>query len=58
MTLPAQAPPARVEAVMGPAIGGCCYEVGQELADEVTVLVPEAAATTAWGSRPRLFPSR
>lgn len=40
----------RVEATVGPAIGGCCYEVERELADAVTALVPEAAATTAWGT--------
>ena len=42
--------PARVEAIVGPAIGGCCYEVERTLADEVAALVAEAAATTTWGT--------
>jgi YfiH family protein len=46
----APADPARVEAVVGPAIGGCCYEVEQGLAAEVAALVPEAMATTTWGT--------
>ncbi|HSJ44929.1 MAG TPA: polyphenol oxidase family protein [Euzebyales bacterium] len=50
VTAMAPADPTRLEAVVGPAIGGCCYEVEQELADDVTALVPEAAATTTWGT--------
>ena len=50
VTAMAQADPPRVEAVVGPAIGGCCYEVEQELAGDVAALVPEAAATTTWGT--------
>ena len=42
--------PARIEAVIGPAIGGCCYEVGRALAEHVAALVPEASATTSWGT--------
>lgn len=46
----APAGPARVEAVVGPAIGGCCYEVEQDLADDVVAFLPAAAATTTWGT--------
>jgi YfiH family protein len=46
----APAVPARVAAVIGPAIGGCCYEVEPELADRVAVDVPRARATTTWGT--------
>jgi polyphenol oxidase len=40
----------QVHAVVGPAIGGCCYEVPAELQDEVTRRVPDATATTTWGT--------
>jgi YfiH family protein len=39
-----------VEVRIGPAIGGCCYEVPAELADEVAAAHPAARATTTWGS--------
>jgi len=39
-----------VLAVLGPAIGGCCYEVPPAMADAVARLVPAARATTAWGT--------
>lgn len=42
--------PERVSAMIGPAIGGCCYEVQDELAARVTADVPSARATTSWGS--------
>lgn len=42
--------PSQVEAVVGPAIGGCCYEVGQELVDDVAAEVPAARARTTWGT--------
>ena len=42
--------PATVVALVGPAIGGCCYEVEAPLAAEVAGLVPAAAATTSWGT--------
>ena len=42
--------PGRVAAVIGPAIGGCCYEVPAALADEVAAQVPAAAARTSWGA--------
>ena len=52
-TLDAMAPaePDAVAAVVGPAIGGCCYEVPDWLADEVVAEVPSADARTTWGSR-------
>lgn len=42
--------PGEVEARIGPAIGGCCYEVPAELADEVAAAHPAARATTTWGT--------
>jgi YfiH family protein len=42
--------PARMSAVVGPAIGGCCYEVETDLADQVAADIPEARATTTWGT--------
>lgn len=44
------ADPRQVAAFIGPAIGGCCYEVPQDMADEAARSVPAAAATTSWGS--------
>jgi polyphenol oxidase len=41
---------ARVRAVIGPAIGGCCYEVPEDLHGSFTVAHPAAAATTTWGT--------
>ena len=42
--------PDRVVAVVGPAIGGCCYELPARLADQVAALVPQARATTTRGT--------
>jgi hypothetical protein len=42
--------PERVRAVIGPAIGGCCYEVPQAMAEQMAGGVPEALATTSWGT--------
>lgn len=42
--------PGRVSALIGPAIGGCCYEVPEALADEVAEAHPSARATTTWGT--------
>jgi YfiH family protein len=39
-----------VVALVGPAIGGCCYEVPAAMAAEVTGAHPAAAATTTWGT--------
>ncbi len=43
-------PPETIRAVIGPAIGGCCYEVPAQLQDQVTSRVPVARATTTWGT--------
>jgi polyphenol oxidase len=43
-------PPGWLRAVIGPAIGGCCYEVPPELQEEVVSRWPAAAATTRWGT--------
>lgn len=42
--------PRRVVAVMGPAIGGCCYEVPAPVADEVAGAQPVARVRTRWGT--------
>lgn len=42
--------PAGLVAVLGPAIGGCCYEVPAELAEDVARLVPAARSRTRWGT--------
>jgi polyphenol oxidase len=42
--------PATLRVVVGPAIGGCCYEVPLALRDEVGAATPAAVATTTWGT--------
>lgn len=42
--------PAELVALIGPAIGGCCYKVPASLRDEVADSVPAARATTSWGA--------
>ena len=42
--------PQRIRAVLGPAIGGCCYEVPQQLREGIAAVVPSARATTRWGT--------
>lgn len=42
--------PTTFAAVVGPAVGSCCYEVPQDMATAVSALVPETAARTSWGS--------
>jgi len=37
-------------AAAGPAIGGCCYEVGDDVAAEVVSAIPETRATTRQGT--------
>ncbi|GEN79232.1 polyphenol oxidase family protein [Actinotalea fermentans] len=44
------ADPARLRAVVGPAVCGRCYEVPAALRDEVAQVVPVAASTTTWGT--------
>lgn len=45
----ADADAAQLVAVVGPAIGGCCYELPEALVAEVSAAVPGAAATTRAG---------
>ncbi|MDQ6648915.1 MAG: peptidoglycan editing factor PgeF [Actinomycetota bacterium] len=40
----------RLRAVLGPAIGSCCYEVPEALQDEVSALVPATRARTRAGT--------
>jgi len=40
----------RLVAVVGPRVCGGCYELSAELADDVARVVPEARATTTWGT--------
>lgn len=42
--------PGSLHGVIGPAIGGCCYEVHATMQDEVVTVAPAAAATTTWGT--------
>jgi polyphenol oxidase len=42
--------PHDLRAAIGPAIGGCCYEVPADLHDEVGTQQPAAIATTTWGT--------
>jgi YfiH family protein len=46
----AGAGPGRVRAVVGPAAGGCCYEVPAQLQAEAVAVLPETRATTTWGT--------
>lgn len=40
----------RIRAWIGPHVCGACYEVPQQMQDEVAALVPAARATTSWGT--------
>jgi len=42
--------PERILASTGPAVCGRCYEVPEEMREEVASSVPEAYATTSWGT--------
>ncbi|REK84690.1 peptidoglycan editing factor PgeF [Streptomyces inhibens] len=44
------AEPARIVAYTGPAICGRCYEVPEAMRADVAAVVPEAFATTGWGT--------
>ncbi|WP_369200862.1 peptidoglycan editing factor PgeF [Streptomyces sp. PU-14G] len=44
------AEPERIVARTGPAVCGRCYEVPERMRDEVAAGVPEASATTRWGT--------
>lgn len=42
--------PGRIRAAIGPAICGRCYEVPDQMRDEVAAVVPAAWATTSWAT--------
>lgn len=42
--------PSRIRARLGPAIGGCCYEVPAALRASVTRVAPSSWAQTSWGT--------
>ena len=44
------ADPARIRAALGPSIAGSSYEVPAAMRDEVGARLPEAPATTSWGT--------
>jgi YfiH family protein len=44
------AQPAGIRASVGPAAGGCCYEVPAQMQEEAVASVPELLATTSWGT--------
>ena len=44
------AEPGRIVARTGPSVCGACYEVPEAMRDEVAAAVPEAYATTSWGT--------
>lgn len=39
-----------IRAVIGPAVCGQCYEVGEQLAGEAEAILPGSSCTTRWGS--------
>lgn len=46
--------PARLAVAIGPAIGACCYEVGEEVADRVVAVAPGSVVGGAPGRRPHV----
>ena len=42
--------PTAVVAAIGPAVGGCCYEVPADLQAQVAGWVPQSVSTTRWGT--------
>ncbi|MDX3074240.1 peptidoglycan editing factor PgeF [Streptomyces sp. MI02-7b] len=42
--------PERITAVTGPSVCGACYEVPEQMREDVASAVPEARATTSWGT--------
>ncbi|MGH8885356.1 MAG: polyphenol oxidase family protein [Egibacteraceae bacterium] len=50
LTAATGSPPARLRALIGPAISDCCYELPAALADEVAAAEPAARAVTSWGT--------
>lgn len=49
--------PQTVQAVIGPAIGGCCYEVPGDLQERIAAEYPAARASTTWGTPSLDLPS-
>ncbi|MGH3923045.1 MAG: laccase domain-containing protein, partial [Pseudonocardiaceae bacterium] len=50
LTAATGSPPARIRALIGPAISGCCYELPAALAEDVAATEPAARAVTSWGT--------
>ncbi len=46
----AGARPEGIRAVVGPAAGGCCYEVPAPMQEEAVAAIPQLRATTTWGT--------
>jgi len=46
----AGARPGSIRATVGPAAGGCCYEVPADMQEEAVAALPELRATTTWGT--------
>lgn len=42
--------PSDLHAIIGPAIGGCCYELPEVMVDAFCSYTPVARATTTWGT--------
>jgi len=42
--------PERLRAALGPAAGACCYEVGEQLRDQVSTRLPATWSTTRSGT--------
>jgi YfiH family protein len=47
----AGARPGSIRATVGPAAGGCCYEVPPDMQEAAVAALPELRATTTWGTR-------
>jgi polyphenol oxidase len=43
-------PPSSLRVALGPAIGGCCYEVPERMRDALAAGSPAVATTTTWGT--------
>jgi polyphenol oxidase len=42
--------PDRLRAALGPAAGGCCYEVPERMQDDACAVLPQLRACTTWGT--------